>query len=44
MEHAIESPIFEAFRQREKKIKEAIKFLRDNNYVVYKEGDYASTK
>ena len=42
--NAIESPIFEAFRQREKQIKEAIKLLRDNNYVVYKEVDYAKSK
>ncbi len=40
----ISNQIFEAYREREKKIKEAIKFLRDNDYVVYKEGEYASTK
>ena len=42
--NAIESPIFEAFRKKEKQIKEAIKLLRDNNYVVYKEVDYAKSK
>ena len=40
MEYAIESPVFDAFRQNEKKIKEAIAFLRENDYVVYKQGEY----
>lgn len=44
MEYAIESPIFEAFRQKEKKINEAIALLRENNYVVYKQGEYKNEK
>lgn len=40
MEYAIESPVFEAFRQKQKKINEAIALLRENDYVVYKQGEY----
>lgn len=36
----IHNQIFAAFRENEKKIKEAIRFLRENNYVVYKDGEY----
>ncbi len=40
MEYAIESPVFDAFRKKQKKINEAIALLRENNYVVYKQGEY----
>lgn len=40
MDYPIESPVFDAFRQKEKKIKEAISLLRENDYVVYKQGEY----
>jgi len=36
MNHAFENEIFHAFRERERKIKEAIIFLKKNEYVIYK--------
>lgn len=32
-----ENQIFEAFRVKEKKIKEAIEFLKENGYKIYQE-------
>ena len=37
MNHPFENEIFNAFRVKEKKIKEAIEFLQENNYKVFKE-------
>ena len=33
--NAFENQIFNHFREKEKKIKEAIKFLQQNGYAVY---------
>jgi hypothetical protein len=33
--HPFENQIFDAFREREKKIKKAIIFLKKNGYLVY---------
>jgi hypothetical protein len=33
--HPFENQIFDAFRKREKKIKNAIKLLKENGYLVY---------
>lgn len=33
--HAFESPIFSAYRQKDRKIKNAIKFLNAEGYDVY---------
>ena len=35
--HPFENQIFNAFRIREKKIKECIEFLKENGYKVYEQ-------
>jgi hypothetical protein len=35
--HAFENEIFNAFRVKEKKIKESIEFLKSNGYKIYQE-------
>ena len=34
--NALESPIFDYYRKNQKKIKQAIQFLNDNDFYVYK--------
>jgi len=37
--HPFENQIFNAFRVKEKKIKDAIEFLKENGYKIYQEAE-----